>query len=92
MTEMKFIQGDTEFKLTCWANFSIYNIDGSYSFKLEQREKGKRKWLPIKEQKFTYAVNIDLNVILKYLSKEQVMSVAELEYQKASPSKILFNE
>lgn len=92
MTEMKISQGNTEFKLTCWAYFSTYNRDCIYSFKLEQREKGKRKWLPIKEQKNTYAVHTEVDAILNYLSKEQVMSVAEIEYQKLSPSKILFNE
>lgn len=91
MTEMKFIQDDIELRLTCWISAN-YNDNINYIFRLEKREKGKRKWLPIKEQKFTYAVYTDMDVILKYLSKEQVMSVAEMEHKKTSPSKILFNE
>lgn len=87
MAEMNFIQGDIELKLTCWISVSLYNAD--YIFRLEQREKGKRKWLPIKEQKFTYVVRTDMDVILKYLSKEQVLSVAEMEYKKIAPAKII---
>lgn len=92
MTEMKFIQDEKEFKLTCWLDTDRYNKDYCYSFKLEKRERRKRKWLPIKEQKNTYAVHTEMDVILKYLSKEQVMSVAEIEYQKYEPSKLLFKE
>lgn len=33
-----------------------------------------------------------MDVILKYLSKEQVMSVAEMEYKKYLLQKSLFNE
>lgn len=90
MTEMKFLRDDTEFKLTCVMYVDFY--EAKYLLKLEQREKGKRKWLPIKEQRYTYVVYTEIDTVLKYLSKEQVMSVAELEYQKASPSKMLFNE
>lgn len=87
MTEMKFIQGNVELKLTCWISVNLYNAN--YIFRLEQREKGKRKWFPIKEQKFTYVVQTDMDVILKYLSKEQVMSVAEMEHKNISPAKII---
>lgn len=92
MTEMKFLRDDTEFKLTCTLNTNMYKKIYCYSFKLEQRERRKRKWLPIKEQKSKYEAYTDIDTVLKYLSKEQVMSVAEIEYQKMSPSKLLFNE
>lgn len=90
MTEMIFLQGGIEYKLSCRLQVDSYS--SYYFFKLDQREKGKRKWLPIKEQTNTYVVRTEMDAILKYLSKEQVWTVASIEYQKVSPSKILFKK
>lgn len=87
MTELKFANGDLEFKLSCDMNTDRHR---TYIFKLEQREKGKRKWNNVKEQEKRYCFETDMDIILKYLSKEQVIEVAELEYKKYKPSNILF--
>ncbi|WP_455639758.1 hypothetical protein, partial [Parabacteroides sp.] len=64
----------------------------SYSFKLMQRAKGKRKWQEIKGYEHKYRVNTDMDDILRYLSRSQVMGIAELEYKKYAPKESLFNE
>lgn len=92
MTEMIFTQGKTELKLTCTLNVDMLRCSVEYSFKLVQREKGKRKWRHINEESHGYYANTDMENILKYLLKKQVIGLAELEYKKYAPSNILFNE
>lgn len=92
MTEMIFPQENIDLKLTCTINVDMLRCSVEYSFKLVQREKGKRKWHHINEERHGYYANTDMANILKYLSKKQVIGLAELEYQKYAPSKILFNE
>lgn len=92
MTEMIFTQGNMEFKLNCIMCADMLKDSVHYSFKLLQREKGKRKWQQIKEECNGYYYKTVMENILKYLSKDQVMSLAKLEYQKYTPSKRLFDE
>lgn len=89
---MIFSQGKMEFKLNCIMRADMLKDNVNYSFKLLQREKGKRKWQQIKEECDGYYYKTVMGNILKYLSKDQVMSLAKLEYKKYEPSKILFDE
>lgn len=57
-----------------------------------QRAKDKRKWQDIKGYKRQYRANTDMDDILRYLSRSQVMGLAELEYKKYAPVACLFNE
>lgn len=69
----------------------MFAVSARYSFKLMQREKGKRKWQELKGYKYRYCINTDMEDILRYLSRSQIMALAELEYKKYAPSEILFN-
>lgn len=91
MTEMIFPQGNRDLKLTCKLSINTFNSPVSYSFKLMQRAKGKRKWRDIKGYEHQYRVNTDMDDILRYLSRSQVMGLAELEYKKYAPAENLFN-
>lgn len=91
MTEMIFPQDDKDLKLTCTLHIDILGTSAYYSFKLMQRAKGKRKWQEIKGYERQYRVNTYMDDILRYLSKSQVMELAELEYKKYDPAKCLFN-
>lgn len=63
-----------------------------YSFKLMQRAKSKRKWQELKGYEHQYRVDTDMDDILGYLSRSQVMGLAELEYKKYAPAENLFNK
>lgn len=91
MTEMIFPQEKIDLKLTCTMR-SDYGRSVRYYFKLEQREKGKRKWKEIKEEAGKYRVNTDMANILKYLLRSQVIGLAELEHKKYAPTESLFNK
>lgn len=90
MTEMIFSQEERDLKLTCTLHIDTF-ASALYNFKLMQREKGKRKWQDIKGYEHTYRVNTDMDDILRYLSRSQVMGLAELEYKKYAPTESLFN-
>lgn len=92
MTEMIFPQEKRDLKLTCTMRSEMLGHSVRYSFKLEQREKGKRKWKEIKEEDRQYRVNTAMANVLKYLSKDQVMELAELEHNKYAPTESLINE
>lgn len=92
MTEMIFPQEKRDLKLTCTMRSEMLGHSVRYSFKLEQREKGKRKWKEIKEEAGKYHVNTDMANVLRYLSRSQVMGLAELEHKKHAPMESLFNE
>lgn len=91
MTEMIFSQGERDLKLTCTLRIDTLSVSARYFFKLMQREKGKRKWQEIKGYEHQYRVNTDMDDILRYLSRSQVMGLAELEYKKYAPTESLFN-
>lgn len=91
MTEMIFPQENRDLKLTCKLHIDTLGTSARYSFKLMQRAKGKRKWQEIKGYEHQYRVNTDMDDILKYLLRSQVMGLAELEYKKYAPAESLFN-
>jgi hypothetical protein len=91
MTEMIFSQEERDLKLTCTLHIDTFSVSARYIFKLMQRAKGKRKWQDIKGYEHTYRVNTDMDDILRYLSRSQVMGLAELEYKKYAPTESLFN-
>lgn len=91
MTEMIFSQEERDLKLTCTLHIDTLSVSARYIFKLMQRAKGKRKWQDIKGYEHTYRVNTDMDDILRYLSRSQVMGLAELEYKKYAPTESLFN-
>ena len=91
MTEMIFPQENRDLKLTCTLHIDMLSTPARYSFKLMQRAKGKRKWQEIKGYEHQYRVNTDMDDILRYLSRSQVMGLAELEYKKYAPTENLFN-
>lgn len=92
MTEMIFPQDIRDLKLTCTMRSEILGHSVRYSFKLMQRAKGKRKWQEIKGYERQYRVNTDMDDILRYLSRSQVMGLAELEYKKYAPTESLFSK
>lgn len=92
MTDMIFPQEDRDLKLTCTLHIGTLDTSARYLFKLMQRDKGKRKWQDIKGYERQYRVNTDMDDILKYLSKSQVMGLAKLEYKKYAPTESLFDE
>lgn len=91
MTDMIFPQDNRDLKLTCTLHIDMLGTSARYSFKLMQRAKGKRKWQEIKGYERQYRVNTDMDDILRYLSRSQVMGLAELEYKKYAPAERLFN-
>lgn len=88
---MIFSQGNIDLKLTCTLHIDTFSVSARYIFKLMQRAKGKRKWQDIKGYEHTYRVNTDMYDILRYLSRSQVMGLAELEYKKYVPTQKIFN-
>lgn len=44
----------------------------------------------LRKYKHKYLLNTDIENILRYLSKSQVMGLAELEHKKYAPKEILF--
>lgn len=92
MTEMIFPQDIRDLKLTCTMQSETFSNSVSYSFKLMQRAKGKRKWQEIKGYERKYRLNTDMDDILRYLSRSQVMGVAKLEYKKYAPTESLFSK
>lgn len=88
---MIFPQKNRDLKLTCKLHINEFKQFACYSFKLMQREKGKREWQEIKGYEHQYRVNTDMDDILRYLSRSQVMGLAELEYKKYAPAESLFN-
>lgn len=91
MTEMIFPQENRDLKLACTLHIDMLSASARYSFKLMQRAKGKRKWHELKGYECQYRVSTDMDDILRYLSRSQVMGLAELEYKKYAPSESLFN-
>ena len=89
MTDLILKKGDIEFKLSCRLNLG-FSHDYRYLFKLMQRQKGKKKWLEIKGYENTYRVNTDMDDILKYVDKSEVMMAAKTEYDKYAPSEDIF--
>lgn len=88
---MIFSQEERDLKLTCTLHIDTLSVSARYIFKLMQRTKGKRKWQDIKGYEHQYRVNTDMDDILRYLSRSQVMGLAELEYKKYAPTESLFN-
>lgn len=83
MTEKIIKKENIEYKLIC--NLSTeWNRPAKYKFKLQQREQGKRKWKDLKGEE--YRVYTEKDIILKYVSKEDVLELAFEEYKKYSPS------
>lgn len=61
-----------------------WNHSARYRFKLQQRERGKRKWCDLKGEEYT--VYTEKDIVLKYVSKEDVLELAFEEYKKYSPN------
>lgn len=91
MTEMIFSQGERDLKLACTLYIDNFTRLSRYSFKLMQREKGKRKWKELEGYEYRYRIDTDMDDILRYLSRSQVMELAELEYKKYAPIQKIFN-
>ena len=83
MTEKIIKKGGVEYKLTCSLSME-WNRPAKYRFKLQQRECGKRKWLDLKGE--DYRVYTEKDIVLKHVSKEDVLELAFEEYKKYSPS------
>lgn len=83
MTEKIIKKEGVEYKLTC--SLVVEQIrPAKYKFKLHQRECGKRKWKDLKREE--YFVYTDRNVVLQYVSEEDVLELAFEEYKKYSPN------
>ena len=83
MTEKIIKKEDVEYKLTC--SLVVEQIrPAKYKFKLHQRECGKRKWKDLKREE--YSVYTDRNVVLQYMSEEDMLELAFEEYKKYSPN------
>lgn len=89
---MIFPQENRDLKLTCTLYIDMFANSVRYSFKLMQRAKGKRKWQDIKGYERQYCANTDMDDILRYLLRSQVMGLTELEYKKYDSVECLFNE
>lgn len=83
MTEKIIKKEDVEYKLTCILSIE-WNRPAKYRFKLQQRERGKRKWRDLFGEE--YKVYTEKDIILKYVSKEDVLELAFEEYKKYNPS------
>ena len=83
MTEKIIKKEDVEYKLTC-SLLVAWNHSAKYRFKLEQRGQGKRKWRDLFGEE--YKVYTEKDIILKYVSKEDVLELAFEEYKKYNPS------
>lgn len=83
MTEKIIKKENIEYKLIC--NLSTeWNRPAKYKFKLQQREQGKEKWKDLKGE--DCRVYTEKYIVLKYVSKEDVLELAFEEYKKYSPS------
>ena len=83
MTEKIIKKEDVEYKLTC-SLFVSWNDSAKYRLKLVQREQVKRKWRDLFGEE--YKVYTEKDIILKYVSKEDVLELAFEEYKKYNPS------
>lgn len=83
MTEKIIKKEGVEYKLTCSLSME-WNRPAKYGFKLQQRECGKRKWLDLKGE--DYRVYTEKDIVLKHVSKEDVLELAFEEYKKYIPS------
>lgn len=83
MTEKIIKKENVEYKLTCNL-YTEWSRPAKYRFKLYQREPGKRKWLDLKGEE--YKVCTEKDIVLKHVSKEDVLELAFEEYKKYSPS------
>ena len=83
MTEKIIKKENIEYKLICNL-FTEWNRPAKYKFKLQQREQGKSKWKDLKGEECR--VDTEKDIVLKYVSKEDVLELAFEEYKKYSPS------
>lgn len=83
MTEKIIKKEDVEYKLTC-SLFMEWNRPAKYRFKLQQRECGKREWLDLKGEE--YLVYTEKDIVLQYVSKEDVLELTFEEYKKYYPN------
>lgn len=83
MTDKIIKKEDVEYKLTCSLSME-WNRPAKYRFKLQQRGCGKRKWLDLKGEE--YKVYTEKDIVLKHVSKEDVLELAFEEYKKYSPN------
>lgn len=83
MTEKIIKKENIEYKLICNL-FTEWNRPAKYKFKLQQREQGKRKWKDLKGEECR--VYTEKDIVLKYVSKEDVLELAIEEYKKYSLS------
>ena len=83
MTEKIIKKEDVEYKLACTLSIE-WNRPAKYRFKLQQRERGKRKWRDLFGER--YLVYTEKDVVLEHISKDDVLELAFEEYKKYSPS------
>lgn len=83
MTEKIIKKENVEYKLTC-SLFMEWNRPAKYRFKLQQREIGKRKWKDLKGEECR--VYTEKDIVLQYVSKEDVLELAFEEYKKYYPN------
>lgn len=83
MTEKIIKKENIEYKLTCNL-FTEWNRPAKYKFKLQQRERGKRKWKYLKGEECR--VYTEKDIVLQHISEEDMLELAFEEYKKYNPS------
>ena len=87
MTEKIFEKEDKVYKLIC--ELIIEYKMAYYRFKLTWKMKRKRKWLDLPQYVNKYRWETNMEDILKYLTKEEVIATATEEYLKYAPKEII---
>lgn len=90
MTERIYQKDNMFYKLTCRLSLNTFGYAMSYGFKLMKREKGKRKWQEV-DPKNRYCIYTEIEEILKVLSIDDMMALAEEEHKKYAPRPEVFN-
>lgn len=87
MTEKIFRKEDKVYRLTCELIIEYNKV--SYRLNLTWKMKGKHKWLDLPNYVNKYRWETEIEDILKYLTKEEVITTATEEYLKYAPKEIM---
>lgn len=87
MTEKIFKKEDKIYRLTCELIIEYNKV--SYRLNLTWRMKGKHRWWVLPGYENKYRWETDMEDILKYLTKEEVIATATEEYLKYAPKEII---
>lgn len=87
MTEKIFIKKDKVYRLAC--ELLIEYNKASYRLKLTWKMKRRRKWLDLPNYANKCRWETDMEDILNYLTKEEVIATATEEYLKYAPKEII---